>query len=75
MSALLSKRQIWGPPITLGVASAIGLIAALLADGLWDAVSWIALAAPVAVGVWGMWPSRHRWRLRRIQRKGQKIPV
>ncbi|MGH7966300.1 MAG: hypothetical protein ACRERD_31495 [Candidatus Binatia bacterium] len=55
MSAILSKKQIWGAPLALGVASALGLIAALLADGLWDAVSWIALAVPIAVGIQALW--------------------
>jgi hypothetical protein len=49
MSTPLSARQIWGMPIALGILSAIGLASALLGDGLWDFVSWIALAAPVAV--------------------------
>ena len=36
-------------PIAIGVMSAVGLISALLGDGLWDTLSWIALAIPVAV--------------------------
>ncbi|MDQ3773507.1 MAG: hypothetical protein M3461_03585 [Pseudomonadota bacterium] len=39
-------------PILLGTASALGLIAALVSDGLGDVVSWIALAAPVVVCAW-----------------------
>jgi hypothetical protein len=58
VKASLSPRQIWGAPITLGVVSAVGLVAALLADGLWDVLSWIALAVPVAVSVWGLWRPR-----------------
>lgn len=35
-------------PIVLGLLSAIGLTAALLGDGLWDALSWLALGVPIA---------------------------
>ncbi len=52
MSAPLSKPQVWGAPIALGVASAVGLIAALLADGVGDILSWCALAAPAGVAIW-----------------------
>ncbi|MEW6371741.1 MAG: hypothetical protein AB1584_12455 [Pseudomonadota bacterium] len=43
---------VWGMPILLGILTTIGLISALLGDGLWDAVSALALGAPVAVGGW-----------------------
>lgn len=43
--------RVWGWPIALGAASAAGLVAALVGDGAWDAVSWITLAAPVVVTV------------------------
>jgi hypothetical protein len=59
MSTILTKTQIWGAPSALGVVSAVGLLSALLADGLWDVLSWIALSAPVAVCI------RSLWRLRR----------
>jgi len=39
-------------PILLGLISADGLIAALLFDDLGDAVSWLALAAPVVTALW-----------------------
>jgi len=39
-------------PILLGLISAGGLIAALLFDGIGDAVSWLALAAPVVTALW-----------------------
>jgi hypothetical protein len=58
VNASLSTRQIWGAPLTLGVVSAVGLVAALLAYGLWDVLSWIALAVPVAVSAWGLWRPR-----------------
>ena len=47
-----TPSQIWGAPILLGVLTLIGLIAALLGDGVWDLVSSLALGAPVLVGAW-----------------------
>lgn len=44
--------RLWGAPLVLGVLTALGLMSALLGDGLWDAVSWVALAVPVAVCLW-----------------------
>lgn len=44
--------QIWAMPILLGVLTAIGLVAALFGDGVWDLVSAVTLGAPVAVGAW-----------------------
>lgn len=41
--------KLWGMPIVLGVLSITGLIAALVGDGIWDVLSWIALAIPVIV--------------------------
>jgi len=34
-------------PLAIGAASAAGLLAALLGDGAWDALSWLLLAWPV----------------------------
>lgn len=47
-----TPSQIWGAPILLGVLTTIGLIAALLGDGVWDLVSSLTLGAPVLVGAW-----------------------
>jgi hypothetical protein len=58
MSPPLSKTQIWCVPATLRVVSLVGLASALLADGPWDALSWLALAAPVVVCVRGLWRPR-----------------
>ena len=44
--------RLWGAPMLLGVLTAIGLVAALLGDGLLDYVSAVALGIPVALGVW-----------------------
>ncbi|MBQ5963881.1 hypothetical protein [Massilia sp. ZL223] len=47
-----STMQIWGAPLLLAVLTVVGLIAALLGDGVWDLVSALTLGAPVAVGAW-----------------------
>ena len=41
---------VWTAPILLGVLTVIGLVSALLGDGVWDAVSAVSLGAVVAVG-------------------------
>lgn len=43
---------IWTAPIVLGLLTVIGLVSALLGDGVWDAVSAVALGLVVAVGGW-----------------------
>jgi hypothetical protein len=44
--------RVFGVPILLGLVSAIGLLSALLGDGLCDALSWAALGAPIAIIIW-----------------------
>lgn len=39
--------QIFGWPLVIGVLSTVGLIAALVGDGIWDGVSWLALLLPI----------------------------
>jgi len=39
--------QIFGWPLVIGVFSTVGLIAALVGDGIWDGVSWLALLLPI----------------------------
>lgn len=43
---------LWGMPILLGVLTLIGLVSALLGDGIWDLVSAVTLGAPVLVAAW-----------------------
>ena len=47
-----SRIQIWAMPILLAVLTVVGLVAALLGDGVWDLVSAVTLGAPVAAGAW-----------------------
>jgi hypothetical protein len=42
-------RKLWGMPVLLGVASAFGLAAGLLGDGMWDWIAAGTLALPLAV--------------------------
>lgn len=42
-------RQIFAWPALIGVLSTVGLLSALLGDGIWDSVSWIVLAIPVVL--------------------------
>lgn len=52
--------QIFRAPLGIGVLSIIGLIAALVGDGPFDALSWLGLGIPVALTLWYGW-----WRPRR----------
>lgn len=47
-------RRVWGAPLAIGAVTTLGLIAALLGEGLWNAFSWLCLAAPV-------WITLHYW--------------
>jgi hypothetical protein len=43
---------IWTAPIVLGVLTIVGLISALLGDGVWDGLSALTLGAVTLVGAW-----------------------
>lgn len=47
-----SLRQVFAWPIVIGVLSTIGLVSALVGDGLWDAISWPTLGIVVVLAVW-----------------------
>jgi len=38
-------------PVILGASTAVGLAAALLADGAGDVISWLALGVPAIVAI------------------------
>jgi hypothetical protein len=44
--------SLWGAPIGLALVSALGLVAGLLGDGVWDVVSWLGLGLPIAACLW-----------------------
>ena len=39
--------QIFGIPLLIALLSAIGLVSALIGDGIWDSISWITLLIPI----------------------------
>lgn len=47
-----SLLPVFRSPLILAIFSLVGLLSALLGDDFWDALSWFALGAPVAVIVW-----------------------
>jgi hypothetical protein len=51
-SRSLSLREIFLWPGIIGLVTAVGLVAALLGTGAWDAVSWAALAVPILTALW-----------------------
>lgn len=44
-----TARQIFAGPLIVALLSAAGLLAALVGDGIWDAVSWATLLVPIAL--------------------------
>jgi hypothetical protein len=43
--------RVWKWPFAIAGASAFGLVSALAGDGIWDALSWVALGVPVAISI------------------------
>jgi hypothetical protein len=41
--------QIFAIPALIGVMSIVGLVAALVGDGVWDGLSWLMLLAPIVI--------------------------
>jgi hypothetical protein len=58
----LSSTKIWAPPLVLAVVSAVGLVSALLADGVADVLAWLSLGVPVLVVGWYILPLAQRGR-------------
>ncbi|MCG6206968.1 hypothetical protein LPW26_20180 [Rhodopseudomonas sp. HC1] len=44
-------RQIFAAPLVVAVLSGIGLVTALVGDGVWDMVSWLSLTLPILLYV------------------------
>lgn len=59
MSPPMLRKPIWQRtyilPTVVAVVSGVGLIFALLGDGIWDALSWLAVGLPVAIAAWVWW--------------------
>lgn len=47
-------KRIWLWPVVIAALSVIGLVAGLVSEGAGDWLSWLALAAPVAIGAHGL---------------------
>lgn len=52
MSQSFPFRKVYGPAVLIAVITLYGLLSALLGDGIWDELSWVALAIPLGVIVW-----------------------
>ncbi len=52
MSNAFPFRKVYGPAVIVSVITILGLLSALFGDGLWDELSWIALAVPLALIIW-----------------------
>ena len=51
-SAEHSLWRIFGAPMLIALVSSVGLVSALVGDGLMDAVAWIGLGVPAAASAW-----------------------
>jgi hypothetical protein len=60
MKTSFSFRKVYGTASMLAAITAIGLILALFGDGMWDAISWVALAIPLSVIAWELAVGRLR---------------
>jgi len=58
MVAHRSLSQIFAAPLVIAIVSTVGLISALVGDGVWDAVSWVALGLPVLLYLLFIWRRR-----------------
>ena len=58
MVAHRSLNQIFAVPLVIAIVSTVGLISALVGDGWWDAVSWVALGLPVLLYLLFIWQRR-----------------
>ena len=48
--------KVFALPLGIGLLSAAGLFAALLGDGIWDALSWVGLGVPAFLAIRGFLP-------------------
>ncbi len=45
---------VFGVPAAIALVTFLGLVAALLGDGLFDAISWVGLLVPLLVIGWAL---------------------
>jgi hypothetical protein len=53
-------HQVFAMPALIATITAVGLLSALVADGVWDVLSWLALGSAVGVAVWFAVPRSRR---------------
>ncbi|SEE98108.1 MULTISPECIES: hypothetical protein [Pseudomonas] len=46
--------KVFATPVVIALLSAAGLFAALLGDGVWDALSWLGLGVPAILALRGL---------------------
>lgn len=46
-----SLTQIFAWPLAVGALSTVGLVSALVGDGVWDGLSWLTLPLPILLYV------------------------
>jgi hypothetical protein len=56
LSKTAERSTTYRAPGLIAVVSGVGLIFALVGDGFWDAMSWLAVGLPLAVAAWVWWP-------------------
>ncbi len=52
MSSAFPFGKVYAPAAIIAMVTMYGLLSALFGDGVWDELSWVALAVPLAVVVW-----------------------
>jgi hypothetical protein len=45
-------HHVFALPALIGAITVFGLLSALVADGVWDVLSWLALGSAVVVAAW-----------------------
>ncbi|CAM3794491.1 hypothetical protein CCOS865_00509 [Pseudomonas reidholzensis] len=50
-----STRRIFAWPALIAALGVVGLFAALLGDGGWDGLAWLALGVPAVLAIRGLW--------------------
>lgn len=55
----VSRRHSYRAPVVIAIASLLGLISALVGDGVFDVISWLALGGVLAVIGWAF---AYRWK-------------
>jgi hypothetical protein len=63
--------RIFGAPVLIAVLTVFGLLAALLGEGRWHALAWLALSIPLVAIAWNVWL---RGALSRSGRRASYLP-